>query len=169
MSDPFIGEIRLFGGDFAPIYWALCDGRAIPNSQNEPLFTLIGNTYGGDDQHFKLPDLRGRFPIHQGQLTGGGRYQTGMTGGQEMVTLSTEELPRHDHPVRANTEAGNQRVPVNAYWSASALNNFAEAVPMAQMANCIGESGEGHPHENMIPFQVVNFIISLAGIFPSRA
>lgn len=169
MSDPFIGEIRLFGGNFAPKDWALCDGRAIPIEQNETLFTLIGHTYGGDDKHFKLPDLRGRFPINQGQLRDGGRYQIGQAAGTETVSLTTAQLSRHSHPVVANKGAGDLRVPANAYWAASPLNNFAAAVPTANMANCIGESGEGRPHENMIPFQVVNFIISLYGLFPSHS
>lgn len=166
MAQPFIGEIRMFGGNFAPVGWAFCDGRLIPISQNNALFALIGTTYGGDGvSTFALPDLQCRVPVHVGP-----GFALGQKAGVEAVTLTTSQLPAHSHVPQCNSNPGNQGSPQNGVWASSAPSTlYSNAVPSATMAAAaMGSTGGSQPHDNMIPFLVVNFILSLFGIFPSQ-
>lgn len=166
MSSPFIGEIRMFGGNFAPQGWAFCDGALIPISENDALFNLIGTTYGGDGQEtFALPDLRSRVPIHSGA-----GYVLGQAAGTETVTLTVNQLPAHSHVPQAQTNQGSLSNPGGAVWATSTLNEFSAAAPAGNMnAAALGSSGGSQPHDNMVPFLAVNFILSLFGIFPSQS
>jgi|SRR5260221_10849449 len=171
MSDPFIGEIRMFGGNFAPLGWAFCAGQLMAISQNDALFALIGTTYGGDGQvTFGLPDLRGRGPIHQGQGPGLSSYVLGQLSGTESVTVTTSQIPAHTHPAALNNAAGTTNNPQNATWASApntqSYNNTAPDVAMS--ASSITTAGSSVPHDNMPPFLAVSFIICLEGIFPSR-
>jgi microcystin-dependent protein len=167
MGEPFVGEIRMFGGSFAPAGWAFCSGQLLPISENETLFNLIGTTYGGDGQEtFALPDLQGRIPMHQGSI-----HQIGEKGGSESVTLTTNQIPIHTHPALCNSNNGTQSTPLNNYWSASAVQLYvdpANAVPAAMDSHNVGIAGGSQPHENMAPFLVISFILSLFGVFPSQ-
>jgi microcystin-dependent protein len=166
MSDPFVGEIRFFGGSFAPLGWESCDGQMLQISQYDVLYTLIGTTYGGDGQTtFALPDLRGRLPIH----TGGG-YPMGQSSGSETVPLIASELPAHTHQAMAQSEPGNQTSPANGVWAPSTLNQFSSAAPNANMhAQAIGLAGQSMPHDNVMPFLTATFIIATVGIYPSQS
>jgi microcystin-dependent protein len=171
MAEPYIGEIRMAGFRFAPAGWALCDGSLQPISGNEALFQLIGTTYGGDGQStFALPNLQSRVPIHMGTGPGLTARVLGETGGSETVTVTTAQLPAHKHTAQAQLAAGNQQGPGGNVWATSTLNLYGTtAAPDATMnAACLGATGGNQPHENMLPFVCVNFIISLFGIFPSQ-
>lgn len=171
MSSPYIGEIRMFGGSFAPVGWALCQGQTIPISQNDTLFNLIGTTYGGDGQNtFDLPDLQGRVPVHQGQGPGiSQQYVIGQEGGVEQVTLTTQQMPSHNHGFVASTSPANQQSPApNLYgYMTQATPYFAGTVDSAMNASMLQPQGGSQPHENMQPFLCVSFIISLYGIYPT--
>jgi microcystin-dependent protein len=170
MSDPFLGEIRMFGGSFAPVNWAFCDGRTLQISQNDALFNLLGTTYGGDGQAtFNLPDLRGRIPINMGQGPKLSNYQLGQMGGAENVTLSVTELPSHSHTMVASLDAATQAGPSGAYVAQTTAQTYIPAPAVAAMASgSVGISGNSIPHENLMPFTCISFIICLSGIFPSR-
>lgn len=164
-AEPFLGEIMMFGGNFAPFGWALCNGQLMAIAENQALFALIGTTYGGDGQTtFALPDLQGRIPVHQGT-----NFVLGQKAGVESVTLAAGQMPAHTHAAQAQTAAGTAAAPTNSVWAASSLNQFA-AGPAASNMNAadIQPSGGSQPHENMMPFLAVNFCIALNGIFPSR-
>jgi microcystin-dependent protein len=173
VSQPFVGEIRMFGGSFAPAGWAFCDGRLVPISQNDALFNLIGTTYGGDGQTtFALPDLRGRIPVHQGSGPGLSPYVVGQSGGVEQVTLTIGQLPAHSHPVAAaNVPAEATAEPggsLPAIASESLYGAPSSLVPLDPTA--VGAApGGSQPHDNLAPYLCVSFIISLFGIFPSRS
>jgi len=172
MSQPYVGEIRMFGGNFAPAGWALCQGQTLPISEFDTLFNLIGTTYGGDGQStFRLPDLQGRFPMHQGQGPGLSNRTLAEQGGTEAVTLSVSQLPLHSHPAMCSSGGGNSGTPVGNFWSTDPMGSTA-AYAMgsdSQMAgNAIGNAGGSQPHENMKPFLALSFIISLFGVFPSQ-
>lgn len=167
MGSPYVGEIRIFAGNFAPAGWMFCDGSILPISENEVLFNLIGTTYGGDGQQtFALPDLRSRVPIHVGS-----GFTLAQTGGVETVTLTTGQLPQHTHAPRASAEAGTSGDPAGTVWAAS--NDYGQYLTPPDLTNglmapgAIGAAGGSQPHDNMLPFLSVNFIISLFGIFPS--
>ncbi len=167
MGQPYVGEIRMFGGNFAPAGWAFCSGQLIAISENDTLFNLIGTTYGGDGQTtFALPNLQSRLPLHQG--TG---FVIGQAAGVESVTLTTQQIPSHSHVPTCQTAAGSQG-PANGLWAATApatTQIYANTAPAAAMnAAAIGSSGGSQPHDNMMPYLVVNFIISLFGIFPTQ-
>jgi microcystin-dependent protein len=167
MSSPFIGEIRMFAGNFAPAGWAFCDGSLIPISENDALFNLIGTTYGGDGQStFALPDLRSRIPIHVGP-----GFVQGQSGGAETVTLTTSQIPAHSHVPQAISSPGTQPSPQGGLWAEStpSLNQYSNVAPSVTMdpAAC-GPTGGSQPHDNMVPFLAINFILSLFGIFPSQ-
>jgi microcystin-dependent protein len=172
MGQPFVGEIRIFGGNFNPNGWMFCDGALLPISEYETLFNLIGTTYGGDGQStFGLPDLRGRVPIHMG--TGAGiTYQIAESGGSESVTLSTQQIASHNHPLLA-TNANPVASPLNATLgvvnsSQAGANVYNTAAPDTTLNPAeIQPAGGNQPHDNRQPYQCVNFIISLFGIFPS--
>jgi microcystin-dependent protein len=171
MSDPFLGEIRLFGGNFAPVGWAFCDGATLPISENDALFTLIGTTYGGDGQQtFNLPDLRGRVPVHQGTSTvAGTTYTIGEMAGVEQVTLTTQQIPLHTHTLLGSTDIANEASPVGQVLAtASTFDHYVDSTPAAAMAaQSISQLGGSQPHTNFQPYLCVNFIISLFGQFPS--
>ena len=166
MAQPYVGEIRIFAGSFAPAGWMFCDGASLPISENETLFQLIGTTYGGDGQStFNLPDLRGRLPVHQSQ---DGQYPMAQMAGQESVTLTTQQIPNHTHPYIATTTVGNQ---VNAGGRLSAnspnVKMYLNDPPDGSFnPAAIAPVGGSQPHENMHPFLALSFIISLFGIFP---
>jgi microcystin-dependent protein len=178
MSSPFIGEIRMFAGNFAPQGWALCQGQLMPISENDALFSLIGTTYGGDGQStFALPNLQSRIPVHQGQ-----GFVIGQTGGTEMVTLTTQQIPAHTHVVQTTTSPGaNAKATPNGNFLAdqtlasppnpqpftyAAFVNDANQRTLA--ASSIKTAGGNQPHDNMVPFLCINFIISLFGVYPSQ-
>jgi microcystin-dependent protein len=171
MSSPFVGEIRMVGFNFAPQGWAFCDGSVIAISQNETLFTLIGTTYGGDGvSTFALPDLRGRMAQHQGSST-----VLGQRMGEETVALQTTGvLATHSHSAAASDGHGSQAGPAGAVWAAASggVNPYSTAAANATLAAdtiANAPASGGQPHENMSPFLVINFVISLFGIFPSQS
>lgn len=165
MAQPYVGELRLFAGNFAPAGWMFCDGQLLPISENEVLFQLIGTTYGGDGQNtFALPDLRGRVPVHQGN-----GYLLAETGGTESVTLTSAQVPPHTHALRASTAAATGSAPGNALLAATGtVNSYGSGNPDQPMtAGALTPSGGSQPHDNMAPYLAVSYIISLFGIFPS--
>jgi microcystin-dependent protein len=165
MGQPYVGEIRMFGGNFAPAGWEFCQGQLLPISENETLFQLIGTTYGGDGQStFALPDLRGRIPIHQGN-----GFVMAETGGAEQVTLTQNQIPSHGHGFVAVAQTGNQISPANSLPANSfSITPYINDPPDGSMAAAaISPVGGSQPHNNMQPYLCVNFIISLFGIFPS--
>ena len=170
MSTPFVGEIRMFAGNFAPAGWMLCQGQLLPISENETLFNLIGTTYGGDGQStFALPNLQSRLPMHVGP-----GFALGQSGGVETVTLTTSQIPAHSHVPQANSGNGSSGTPANSLWATSTTPIYntgnVDGQPDVQMnANAIGNTGGSQPHDNMMPFLVINFIISLFGVFPSQS
>ncbi len=170
MAQPFVGEIQIFAGNFAPAGWVFCDGSLLAISENETLFNLIGTTYGGDGQStFAVPDLRGRIPLHQGQGPGLPNYVLGQTGGVEEVTLTTNTMPSHSHPYLASADPGSGPTPVGTVAASSnAVKIYKTGVPATPMnASSILASGGNQPHSNLQPFIVINYIISLFGIYPS--
>lgn len=169
MSDQCVGEIRMFGGNYAPAGWAFCNGQLMSISQNEVLYSLIGTTYGGDGQTtFGLPDLRGRVPIHTGTLTGSD-YVLGQTGGVESVTLIQSQLPAHTHTIIAESAAGAD-TPAGNTWGLQPQSAYmAPPTSVVSMkAGSISTVGGSQPHDNMMPSLTISFIIALQGIFPSR-
>lgn len=165
MAQPYVGEIRMFAGNFAPAGWMFCEGQLIPISENETLFQLIGTTYGGDGQStFALPDLRGRVPVHQGN-----GFVLAETGGAEEVTLTTQQIPAHTHPLLASTSVGAAASPVGNVLAASGSSNVYRPAPtaVAMSAQSVGATGGSQPHTNMQPYLCISHIISLFGIFPS--
>lgn len=171
MSQPYVGEIRIFAGNFAPVGWAFCDGSLLPISQYTVLFQLIGTTYGGDGVNtFALPDLRSRVPIHQGTSNFGVPFALGQNGGEETVTLTSSQIPAHSHPPTAALNATGNPVnsPAGSVWSGWTGGQFDTAAPSVNMnAAAAAISGGSQPHDNMVPFLAVNFIISFFGIFPT--
>ena len=174
MSSPFVGEIRPAGFNFNPAGWLFCDGSLVPISQFDTVFNLIGTTYGGDGQStFALPDLRGRVPVHMG-TGGGGTYTIGQTGGVESVTLTVSQIPAHNHPMVGTSNAGVSNnvansVPGNGqpvYSSSAPTVNLDYVSPGGPAM--IHPAGGNQPHDNMQPYLVLNFIISMFGIFPSQ-
>jgi microcystin-dependent protein len=165
MSSPFIGEIRMFAGNFAPVGWAFCNGALMPISENDALFNLIGTTYGGDGQStFALPNLQSRVPVHVGP-----GFVLAQAAGVESVTLTVNQIPAHSHVPLSQANPGTQSSPANGFWAKSSLDAYSANAPTAAMANtAIGSAGGSQPHDNMIPFLVINFILSLFGIFPSQ-
>ncbi|HEY5223917.1 MAG TPA: tail fiber protein [Microbacteriaceae bacterium] len=171
MSQPFIGEIRIFAGNFAPVGWSFCDGSVLPISEYDVLFALIGTTYGGDGQTtFALPDLRGRFAVHTG--SGGGRPTTviGQSSGSETVTVALSQLPSHTHVPQATSTPATTATAAGGSWAVWPDSPYAAAATpsVAMNASAVAPTGGGQPHENMPPFTTVSFIISLFGIFPSQ-
>lgn len=174
MSDAYVGEIRMAAFPTPPTNWMLCNGQVLPISQYQALFSVIGTTYGGDGQtNFALPDMRGRLPLHRSST-----IAVGQTGGEETHTLVTAEIPAHVHAAQANGGKADQASPVNGFWAVpfcshplpgpnDAYGPANNIVPLAAGAVSI-PSGSGQPHENRSPFQVVNLIICVVGIFPSQ-
>jgi microcystin-dependent protein len=171
MAQPYIGEIRMFGGNYAPAGWEFCNGQLVAISENDALFTLIGTTYGGDGQEtFGLPNLQGRVPIHQGQGPGLSSQIIGEAAGVTDVTLTTQQLAGHSHPVMATQNLGNSSNAQNRVLATGTnitmFRVIAPNVPFA--ATVLGPAGGSQPHTNVMPYQVVSFIISMFGIFPSQ-
>lgn len=180
MSTPYIGEIRLFAGTFAPRGWMYCNGALLAIAQNSALFSLMGTTYGGDGvTTFALPDLQGRVPVHQGTLAGGSTYVIGQKAGTETVTLINNQVPQHTHPPVATTGTGNVVSPGPTVIPAKPVDPIAtptlyvvpgtSTIKPTAMANTVYATGGSQPHENMMPTQGVYYIIALEGIFPARA
>ena len=171
MSDPFIGEIRMFAGNFPPVGWARCDGQLMPISQNDALFALIGTTYGGDGVNtFGLPDLRGRVPVHQGQGPRLGNWVIGESIGAETVTLTSNQLPAHAHAEQATSNTATAASgPSAAPGVASTALYGSGVIDMPLASAAVASAGSGLPHDNLAPFTALTFIISLFGVFPSRS
>lgn len=172
MGEPFIGEIRMFGGTFAPAGWAFCAGQLMPISENDALFTLIGTTYGGDGQEtFGIPDLQGRVPMHQGQGPGiSQNYILGESAGVESVTLTTQQIPIHNHAVVASTNtASSTTASGNLTAASNQLKIYDQGGTSKLFANnTITPVGGSQPHENMQPYLALSFILSLFGVFPTQ-
>lgn len=168
MSEPFIGEIRIFGFNFAPRGWANCAGQILSIAQNTALFSLLGTTYGGNGQTtFALPDLRGRAPLNFGQGPGLSNYTLGQSSGTETVTLTQNEMPQHNHGVNASSQPANATRPGNAFPSGGGTYQTApDGTTMAQQM--IALAGGSQPHNNLQPYLALNICIALEGIFPSR-
>jgi microcystin-dependent protein len=169
MSEPFLAEIRMFAGNFAPSGWALCNGQVLAISQNTALFSLLGTTYGGDGiSTFALPNLQGRVPLHQGN-----GFIIGQQGGTSSVTLLTGQIPSHNHHVNVYESQGGSGTPVGNFLGADGTGFTApfnsSNTPGREMApGVLTNTGSGQPHENLQPYLCVNFIIALVGIYPSR-
>lgn len=173
-TEPYVGQIFSFGFTFAPRGWHFCDGSLLPISQYEVLYTLIGTTYGGDGQTtFGLPDLRGRTLLHQGQGGGLTNRVMGEMAGVENVTLIANQMPQHSHLIAASNAVGTMRTPVSSYPAATSraeANDYSATSDGSVMAaQSIGLTGGSQPHNNMPPYQVVNYCIALEGIFPSQS
>ena len=171
MSTPFVGEIRLFAGNFPPNGWLFCDGQLLAIAQSEVLFDLIGTTYGGDGVNtFAVPDLRGRVPVHQGN-NGQSNYVIGQQGGVENVALTAGQMPPHTHAMLASTSpAGSTHGPSEVLGSSTAMNFYGTGTPnMAMDPNAVAKTGSSLPHANMPPFVALSYIVSLFGIFPSQS
>ncbi|NMP33560.1 phage tail protein [Thalassotalea sp. M1531] len=182
MSEPFIGQIMMFGGNFAPRGWALCDGQLLSIASNSALFSILGTMYGGDGRStFGLPDLRSRVPMHAGNGPGLTPKSLGQKSGTENVTMTTNQMPPHNHGVtavaQANSTGGNANTAVGnvwsndaGYYSATYSSDTDSLAPMANQAINVTENtmGGGQSQTNLPPYQVVNFIIALVGVFPSR-
>ena len=174
MGQPYVGEIRMFAGNFAPNGWMFCEGQPLPISENEVLFQLIGTTYGGDGQEtFNLPNLASRVPMHMGTGPDGTTYQIGEMAGTESVTLTTQQIPAHNHAVLA-TGTGQTVSPSNATFATATssqpgVNAYVEEDPSTPLSpQSIQPAGGSQPHENCQPFLCINFIISLFGIYPQQ-
>ena len=173
MAQPYVGEIRMFAGNFNPNGWMFCEGQLLPISEFETLFQLIGTMYGGDGEStFALPDLRGRIPLHFGTGPDGITYIQAEASGSEEVTLTTQQIPIHTHAQLCSTGAGQNTIdPVNAIASKAVLSQYSSAGATVAMGNPPMSSditGGSQPHTNFMPYLCINFIISLFGIFPSQ-
>jgi microcystin-dependent protein len=178
MSDPYVGEIRMFGGNFAPVGWALCNGQLLNISTNAALFSLLGTNFGGNGQTtFGLPNLQGRVPIHWGNGAGLSPYTLGQNAGVETITLAQNQIPAHSHLINCvNGSNANSIKPSGAYpgsitssVTTTKVDAYSSATPDAQMnAAAVSVIGGSQPHQNIQPYLCVTFIIALVGIFPSR-
>ena len=172
MANPYVGEIRMFAGNFAPVGWAFCDGSTLPISQYAVLFQLLGTAYGGDGvTTFNLPDLRSRVPVHMGQGPGLGNYGLGGKGGAESVALGTPNIAAHNHQASGSSTPANSINSAGNVWADSShieqfsAGNTANSTMGAGLST---DPGGGQPHDNMLPFQAINFIIAFEGIYPSQ-
>jgi len=173
MSNPFVGEIRMFAGNFAPAGWMFCQGQLLPIAENDVLFALLGTTYGGDGvTTFALPDLQSRVPVHQGQGPGiSQNYTIGEKAGVESVTLTTQQIPIHTHAFAATNQIGQNAQPTNGFYAQVSTGQlYHEPLdPLVNMnAGMVQPVGGSQPHENVQPYLAISFIISLFGIFPSQ-
>lgn len=165
MSEPFLGEVKIVGFNFAPRGWATCDGQILPINQNQSLYSLLGTTYGGDGRTtFALPDLRGRTPLH---FASG--FTQGARSGEENHTLTTGETPSHTHALKGSSDAANSASPAGLAYARSAMPVYGAAANLTAMnAGVVANAGGGQAHNNMQPVLVVNFVIALQGLFPPR-
>ncbi len=170
MADPFVAEIRIFAGNFAPLGWAFCNGQLLPISQNTALFSLLGTTYGGNGQStFALPDLQGRVPMHPDQGPGLSIRDLGESGGSEAVGLLESEMPAHSHALSATSAiADNDDPGGRALAISQGTYVYAPAVNLVAMGQPLSPAGGGLPHNNLQPYLTLNFIIAMQGVFPSR-
>jgi microcystin-dependent protein len=174
MADPFVAEIRIFTGNFAPIGWAMCNGQLIPISQNTALFSLLGTNFGGNGTtNFALPNLQGASPLGWGQGAGLSERNLGQSGGEKTVTLTQSQIPSHSHRVEGTVGAITAS-PSKATFASASLGHASAygpstGTPVPMNANAVETSGGGQPHDNMPPYLALNFIISLQGIFPPRS
>ena len=172
MSEPFVGEIRMFAGNFAPRGWAYCDGQLLAVSSNDALFSLLGTTYGGDGRTtFGLPDLRGRIPIHAGTGPGLSPRKLGAKAGDETETLTAPQLPSHTHAWRGHSGAAQGQTPISASVAAPASSFYdSQADNLGDMrASMVGATGGSQAHANLMPTLCIHFIIALFGVYPSRS
>jgi microcystin-dependent protein len=177
MSDQYVGEIRLFAGDYAPQYWAFCDGSLLSIAGNEALYSLIGITYGGDGvNQFALPDLRGRVPIGQGNLltaSGSVAFTVGQKGGNESVTLTTDNMPVHSHMASVQSGSGTSPNPTGNYWAAPGITQYVTSPDTATIrtmnAASVTNTGNNAPHENRMSSIAMNYIIAVFGIYPTQS
>lgn len=164
MSESYLGEIRMFAGNFAPQGWALCNGQLLNIAEHEALFALLGTTYGGDGQTtFALPDLQGRVPVHPNP-----QYPRGTKGGSETVTLVLDQLPQHTHLANANNTISDDDTPVNSVWGKTLYKMYASGTTQNMNSQSISPVGGNQPHNNMMPTTAISFIISLYGVFPPQ-
>jgi len=166
MSEPFLGQISLFGFNFAPRGWAMCDGQLMAINHNQALFSLLGTTYGGDGiSTFALPDLRGRASVHTDPS-----HALGRLDGSESVTLTVQQIPAHAHAANCSDAPGTEPAPAGKVWARDSLGNseYSSTAGIMLAPDAIGPAGGGAAHDNMAPFQVLNFCIALEGIYPSR-
>ena len=166
MSEPYVGEIRIFAGNFAPDGWMFCSGQLLAISEYDTLYNLIGTTYGGDGQAtFALPDLRGRVPVHQGS-----GFVMGQIGGVETVTLNITQIPSHTHQAQASSNSGSSNNPVNNLWANWTGSQYSDRETDSQMnAGALASVGGNELHDNRIPYLGLSFIISLFGVYPSQS
>lgn len=170
MSEPFIAEIRIFAGNFAPRGWAFCEGQLLPIAQNTALFSLIGTTYGGDGRTTTaLPNLAGRAPMHPGRGPGLTDRRLGQRGGTETVTLSEAQMPNHRHTLGGASEVANRRTPVNNFLAVGNSMYGDSSAALTPAGAPLPSAGGSQAHNNMQPFLAMNFIIALVGLFPSRS
>jgi microcystin-dependent protein len=167
VAQPYVGEIRMFAGNFAPAGWMFCEGQLLPISENEVLFQLIGTTFGGDgDSTFALPDLQGRIPLHQGN-----GFDLAETGGAEEITLTVQQIPVHSHPLLGSGDLATTNAPANNVFATSTGSTIfpygTDQPPATLSASTLGSVGGNQPHTNFQPYLCVSFIVSLFGIFPS--
>lgn len=171
MSEPFVGEIRMFAGNFAPRGWAFCDGQLLAVSQNDALFSLLGTIYGGDGSTtFGLPDARGRLPIHAGQGPGLSERRLGSKGGAENVTLTVNQMPSHSHPLQASSEAATAASPQGEVLGETLTDRVyrPDTADASMASSAVTNTGGSRSHTNEMPYLCVHFIIALFGIYPSR-
>jgi microcystin-dependent protein len=167
MAEPYLGEIRMFAGNYAPDGWALCNGEMLSIVDYDALYSLVGTTYGGDGQTtFGLPDLQGRIPIHPNSNS-----VLAAKGGDETITLTVSELPSHSHPPRASSQPGNQQSPSGTLWAKSSVTSYLEGpgTPVMMNSQLISQAGGNMPHDNMMPSLTISFIIALQGIYPQQS
>jgi microcystin-dependent protein len=170
MAQPYVGEIRIFAGNFNPVGWEFCDGQLMPISENEVLFQLIGTTYGGDgEETFALPNLQSRVPVHMGTGPEGITYQLGEVAGVEQVTLTASQIPTHSHPMLGSTDGASVKGGAGGVMGRGPSEIYAsEFTPDTLNAASVTPQGGSQPHDNLQPYLCVNFIISLFGVFPSQ-
>jgi microcystin-dependent protein len=171
MATPYLGEIRMAGFGFAPKGWALCTGQSMPINQNQALFSLLGTTFGGNGvTTFLLPDLRGRLPFGVGSANGSPSYTPGQVGGEEQHVLATAEMPAHTHTAVGSSAGPGAATPVNNFWANGSVPLYVSSPLNTPLApNAIGNTGNNQGHENRSPYTVINFIIALSGLFPTRS
>jgi len=171
MSEPFVGEVRMFAGNFAPRGWAFCDGQLLAVSQNDALFSLFGTIYGGDGRTtFGLPDMRGRIPVHAGHGPGLSERRLGSKAGTEDVTLTVNQMPSHTHALKASQATGASASPGNnTLGRTTNFDLYIDDTPSGDMAaSAISAVGGSRSHTNVMPYECVHFIVALFGIYPSR-
>jgi microcystin-dependent protein len=176
MAEPFVGEIRTFGGNYAPTGWALCNGQLLPIAQNTALFSLLGTNYGGDGiKTFGLPNLQGAAPLMAGQGQNLSLYNIGQHGGTSTVTLIQSEMPAHAHTVNGSSSAGSDTSPTNNKWGVASVSRGMKMYSLnpgsspSMRADAFGSNGNDQPHNNLPPYLALTFIIALEGIYPARS